>query len=165
MDWQQLHTMEPRQAPPPECGYLLANKQARTKADKWTSCFAGPWLTGKATVAPGPPKTLGKQPRPRWPLPYPAADPTLGAICRSAPCRRPPDLIKCNYHQPLVQVGGGWWFFLGGASCSGGETNIHFLHIFSFFPTISVCCFYLPKGGIRVWIRHIINYSRDERKY
>lgn len=61
--WQQLATMELRQAAP-LCGYL--------------------W----------PPPA-------QWPLPYATSDPTLRAICRSAPCRRPHDLIKCNYHQFL----------------------------------------------------------------
>jgi len=88
----------------------LPDKQTRrTKADKRMTCFTAHWLTATAAECPGPQK-LGKHfwPRPRLscrPLPCRHLDPTLWAICRSAPHRRPHDLIKCNYHQPLVLTG------------------------------------------------------------
>lgn len=145
MGWQQLHTIEPGQAPP-LCGYLFQTNKwgGQRQTNAWHVSLL--WVTGKATVGPGP-QTLGKhswpRPRlPRCPLPYPTSDPTLRAICRSAPCRRPHDLIKCNYHQPLVL---GW----GVRGVSGGETSCSreknwfiFAHLFQQRQV----CFYLQTG-------------------
>lgn len=52
------------------------------------------------------PPTLGKHSWPCGPRPRPTSDPPLRTISRAAPCRRPHDLIKCNYHQLLVLGGG-----------------------------------------------------------
>lgn len=76
-------------------------------------------MTGRATKAP--PHSW-----PRCPLPYPTSDPTLRTISRAAPCRRPHDLIKCNYHQLLV-LGGGLLL----------EGNIHFCSLLYFCSLVT----------------------------
>ncbi len=110
----------------------LPDKQmSGTKADKCMTCFTTlEWQVKPLQV----PQTLGKHswprpPLPCCPLPYPTTDPTLRAIWRGAPCRRPHDLIKCNYHQPLVLKGE------MGDECRGdklleGSKKIHFCSFF-----------------------------------
>lgn len=83
--------------------YLPDKQMSGTKADKSMTWFTGHWVTGRASEGP---LTLSNHSWPCWPLPYPTSDPTLRTISRAALCRRPHDLIKCNYHQPLVLGGG-----------------------------------------------------------
>lgn len=87
------------------------------------TCFTAHWVTSAATKGPAP-ETLSKQ---LWaptfaPQPYPASDPSLGAIWRNTPSRQPRDLIKSNYHQPLVLT--------GRKAVSANENQYLFLHIF-----------------------------------
>lgn len=132
MGWQQFHTIEPRRAPPPR-GYLCqTNKRGgQRQTNAWHVSLLTEWQLK-------PPRTLGKHswprpPLPHRPLPYPTPDPTLRAICRSAPCRQPHDLIKCNYHQPLV-LGGRGGVNRGETSCSRETNNIQFFaHFFRQF--------------------------------
>lgn len=141
----------------------LPDKQMRrTKADKCMTCFTTRWVTGKATVGPGP-QTLGKhswpRPRPpRCPLPYPTSDPTLRVICRSAPCRRPHDLIKCNYHQPLV--------LRGRRGVSGGETSCFRetnRSIIAHFSSTIFSFFLLAKNETRPHIIPSINHCSKKK--
>lgn len=133
----------------------LPDKQTRrTKADKYMSCFSAHWVTGKATVGSGPQTLLA--PTSTAPLPYPTSDPTLRAICRSAPRRRPHDLIKCNYHQRLVLRGRR--AVSGGETSCSWETNIHFCTLFS-----GIFGFLLAKNRIRPQTTPtIIHYLKKE---
>lgn len=133
----------------------LPHKQMRrTKADKRMTCFTVHWVTGKITVSPGP-QTLGQHfepwpQMPHCPLPYPTSDPMLRAICRSAPCRRPHDLIKCNYHQSLV--------LRGRRGVNGGETSC--------FRETNRFCIYashnINNNNNKVWKKQCFGESKEK---
>lgn len=153
MGWQQLHTIEPRQAPP-LYGYLCQTNKwgGQRQTNAWHVSVLSEWQVKPLWVLA--PKhwanTPGPRP-PRWFLPYPTSGPTLRTICRGAPCRRPHDLIKCNYHQPLV-LRGRRGVSEGETSCSR-ETNIH---IFVIALCLSTC-----NQGIRPHIiPTLIHYKK-----
>lgn len=130
MGWQQLHTIESRQAPP-LCGYLCQTNKwgGQRETNAWHVSLLTEWQVKPLWVLA--PKHWANTPGPDLDCPA-TPDPTLRAICRSAPRRRPHDLIKCNYHQPLV-LRGRRGVSGGETSCSGETNRFIFAHLFQQF--------------------------------